>query len=117
MPEKRKEEKRTRRRRVVVQRERRVDIVKLCSFWGIAFAALVMFIGFIISLLKLLDVSIGAFNTIYGIFNMISMIALLIAVAFPAYGYVRGKGRNWRILYWVVLIMYICGLIGIGFIL
>ena len=46
---------------------------------------------------------------------MVSMIALLVAVAFPAYDYCRGRGKNWKIVYWVALVLYICGIIGIGF--
>ncbi len=46
---------------------------------------------------------------------MVSMIALLIAVAIPAYDYVRGKKQGWKIAYWAALVAYICGIIGIGF--
>lgn len=107
-------DKKESKKRRVVHRER-VDFVKVCAFWGILFAALVMFINFIIALLNFCGISISAFSTINGILNILSMVALLIAVAFPAYNYVRGKGRNWRIVYWIALVMYICGIIGIGF--
>ena len=73
-----------------------------------------MFVNFIISLLGLLNATIPGLDTINGVLNMLSMVGLLIAVAFPAYSYISGKGRNWRIFYWVVLIMYICGLVGLG---
>lgn len=106
--------KKSNSRRTAERRERR-DLTKICAFWGIVLAGVAMFIGFIISLLALFDITVGWAGTLRGICNIVSMIALLIAIAFPAYDYVRGRGKSWKAVYWVALILYICGIIGIGF--
>ena len=104
-----------RSKRVVVEHRERRDITKLCACWGIVFSAIAMFISFIVALLNLCGVTISWAGTLQGVCSMVSMIALLVAVAFPAYDYCRGRGKNWKIVYWVALVLYICGIIGIGF--
>ncbi len=107
--------KTTTTKRTTVERRERRDLTKICAFWGILLSGVAMFIGFIISLLQLVGVTISWANTLRGICSMVSMIALLIAVAIPAYDYVRGKKQGWKIAYWAALVAYICGIIGIGF--
>ena len=104
-----------RKKRVVVEHRERRDMTKLCAFWGIVFSGVAMFIGFFIGLLNICGVTISWANTLQGVCSMVSMIALLITVAFPAYDYCRGRGKNWKVVYWVALILYICGIVGIGF--
>lgn len=48
-------------------------------------------------------------TTIISVFNLIGKLALLVAVAFPAYGYVRGKAKVWKIIFWVALVVYVAG--------
>ncbi len=97
------------------ERRERNDLAKTCAFWGIVLAGVAMFIGFVISLLALLEITIGWAGTLRGICSIVSMVALLVAVAVPAYGYVRGRGKVWKAIYWVALVLYVCGIIGIGF--
>ena len=94
---------------------RTYSIPTLCAFWGVVLSAVAMFIGFFIKLLDFCGVTISWANTLMGVCSMISMIALLIAVAFPAYNYVRGRNRNWKIVFYASIVLYICGIIGIGF--
>ena len=79
-----------------------VDIVKVCAFWGI-FLAAALFIAS--GILNLINVSF----TIISILDLIAKLALLVAVAFPAYSYVRGRGKVWKIISWVAMIIYILG--------
>lgn len=83
----------------------RVDIVKVCAFWGIFIAAL-LFVAR--GILGLFDLG-GVGGTIMSIFDILGKLALLVAVAFPAYSYVRGKARVWQIIYWAALVIYIAG--------
>ena len=73
--------KTTTTKRTTVERRERRDLTKICAFWGILLSGVAMFIGFIISLLQLVGVTISWANTLRGICSMVSMIALLIAVA------------------------------------
>lgn len=91
-------------KRTVVHRDR-VDIVKLCAFWGIFIAAILFVASGILGFFDLGNV--GA--TIISVFNLIGKLALLVAVAFPAYGYVRGKAKVWKIIFWVALVVYVAG--------
>lgn len=91
-------------KKTVKRTTNRVDIVKVCAFWGILVAAL-LFIAR--GILGLFDLSIG--GTIMSIFDILGKLALLVAVAFPAYSYVRGKARVWQIIYWAALVVYIAG--------
>ena len=94
--------KKTTKRTVRVER---VDVIKLCAFWGI-FLAAVLFVAR--GILGFFDLgSVG--STIMSVFDLLGKLALLVAVAFPAYGYVRGKAKVWKIIYWVALIVYILG--------
>ena len=103
MAENKNTSKKTTKRRVV-HRET-VDIVKLCAFWGI-FIAAILFVAR--GILNFFDLgSVG--GTIMNIFDILGKLALLVAVAFPAYNYVRGKARVWKIIFWVALIVYIAG--------
>ncbi len=90
----------TTKRRIV--RRETVDIVKLCAFWGI-FLAAALFIAS--GILNLVNISF----TIISILDMIAKLALLVAVAFPAYNYVRGKAQVWKIIYWAAMLIYVLG--------
>ena len=96
-------------------RTRTYSIPTLCAFWGIVLSGVAMFIGFFVKLLEICGVTISWANTLMGICSMISMVALLIAVAIPAYNFVKGKSRTWKIIFYASLLLYIWGIIGIGF--
>jgi hypothetical protein len=49
-----------------------------------------------------------------GVCSMIAQIALYISVWLAAYDFVRFKGKTWRIIYFVFLILGILGLVGLG---
>ncbi|MCD8371840.1 MAG: hypothetical protein LUD27_00875 [Clostridia bacterium] len=94
-------------------KERR-DTTKFCAFWGIVIAAVVMLLSFIFSLLARLGVTISWLGTATSVCNIVSMVALLVAVGIPAYGYVRGRKKSWKIAFWIAFILYILGIIGVG---
>ncbi len=91
-----------------VEYREKVDLTKVCAFWGIFLSALLFIARGVLGLLqKYTDISIG--GTIIGILDLIAKLALLVGVAFPAYAYVRGRRHVWKVIYWVVLIIYIVG--------
>lgn len=91
-----------RRTKKQIEHRERVDLVKVCAFWGIFLAAALFIASGICNF-------IGVGSTIISILDIIAKVALLIGIGFPAYGYVRGKSRVWKIIFWVAMIVYIVG--------
>lgn len=100
-----------RRTRTVQTTERR-DMVKICAFWGLAISAIMFVVGGVIAFIAKYTGSVGTvLNQISSIASLIASIALLIAIALPAYGYVRGRKRIWKIFYWIALAIYVFGVV------
>lgn len=93
------------------------DIVKICAFWGLAISAILYVVSGLIDFLvkvieSLRDTKTAAvLGRISGIASIIASVSLAVAIAIPAYGYVKGKGRNWKVFYWIVLAVYILGIV------
>ena len=84
-----------------VARER-VDLTKFCAFWGMAIAAIMYICSGVISLIinfvnKLSSETANALSLTVSIFTLLGNIAMIIAIGLPAYGYVRGKTKGWKI--------------------
>lgn len=91
--------------------ERR-SFTKFCAFWGIVIA-----VGLLI-LTAVFNAIGGSLGIVGTILDVIAKVALLIAIALPAYDYVRGRGIGWKITYWVALVLYIvCIVLGVVFLL
>ncbi len=85
------------------------DIIRTCAFWGMAVAAVLYLVSGIIALI---DRFAGtSLSTIVGIFSLLGNIAIIVAIALPAYSYVRGRGKSWRITYWVLLAVFVLGVV------
>ena len=41
--------------------------------------------------------------------DLIAKLALLVAIAFPAYTFSRGLSIVWRVIFWIALVIYILG--------
>lgn len=105
-----------RKTRTTTTHYRETDIAKTCAFWGLVISAIMfMFNGVIQFLLKVIkEISpgvSGALSSICGVLNLLASIALLVAIAIPAYRYVRYRTKGWRALYWVCLIVYLLGIV------
>lgn len=90
------------------------SLVKVCAFWGIVLAGVAGVITFILRLLQLIEVSIGWGSRVANACSFIAQIALFISAWLAAWDFVKGKGRNWKIVYWVFFILGILGLVGFG---
>lgn len=76
-------------------------ILRALSFFGILFAAIVFTIGAILNWCKLGDVTHAL--------NLVAQIFLLVAVAIPAWDYVKGKNQTWKVIFWIALVIYVFG--------
>ncbi len=86
----------------------RRSFVKLCAFFGLILAAFLFVFGGLFS-----GSAVGS------ILEIVGKLALLVAIAFPAYEYSRGMKKAWRIIFWIALVIYVLGcvlglLTGIG---
>lgn len=90
--------------------ERR-SFTKFCAFWGIVIAVALLIITAIFNAIG------GSLGILGSLFDLIAKIALIVAVAFPAYDYVKGKTKAWKIIYWIALVLYIvCIVLGFVFV-
>lgn len=92
------------KKKVVKRSATTTDVVKVCAFWGLAVSAVLYVVGGIFKFFKIL-------GSLVGILNMLGSIALAIAVAIPAYRYVQGKKKAWKVFYWIALIIYVLGVV------
>ncbi len=87
----------------------RADFISLCCIVALFLAALLIFINNVLPLIGL-DINGKLINAL----NLIKDIALLLGIAFGAWKFVRGRGKAWRILYIVAVVLYVasavCGL-------
>lgn len=89
------------------QRTATFNLVHLCAFLALAAAAIILLIGPLLGWL-LRETGGGVIVTAL---NTVAQYCLLIAIAIPAWMFVRGKRKGWKIFYFVVLAVYIAGTI------
>ena len=92
------------------------DIVKFAAFWGMSLAALFYIFSGIISLILKLINSIdgktaGILSNIVTIFTLLGNIAIIVAIAIPAWRYVSHKSKGRKIFYWIMLVVFAFGCI------
>ncbi len=91
--------------------------VNLCAFWAMAIAALMyLFSGlvhFLITVFESIKASKSAavLAKLVTIGNFLGNIALIVAIAIPAWHYAKGRGKNWRICYWIALVVFALGVV------
>lgn len=94
---------------VAKPKKSRAAFSKFCAFWGITFSALLYLVNLILNLLNkhlgFNPENLGKWTT--GI-DFVSKLALLVAVAIPAYGYVSNKRVGWKIVYILAVVFYAC---------
>lgn len=88
--------------------------VRVCAFCGIVLSGVAGVITFILNLLAKCGVTISWGGSVSGVCSLIAQIALYISVWLAAWDFVRGKGRGWKIVYWVFFVLSILGLFGLG---
>ena len=88
---------------------------EICAFWGMVVAAFSHFFGGLFNaLVKWIfsDSKAGSvLRSIANICQLLGSIALLVAIALPAYQFVKYKSKGWKIFYWVSLILFIIGVV------
>ena len=88
---------------------------QICAFWGMVIAAFTHFFGGLFHALVKWAFKDGAvyniLTTMVNVLQLIGNIALLIAIALPAYQFVKYKSKGWRIFYWISFALFIVAVI------
>lgn len=89
-------------------------LTELCAFWAIVISGFSYLLGglirLIISLIK--DVApktVNLINGIIGVFTFLGNIALIVAVAIPAWQFVKYRSKGWKVVYWIALVGFALG--------
>ncbi len=80
---------------------------RVCAFIALTASAILMLIGPIVK--WLLDSING--SVVMQVLNMAAQYCLLVAIAIPAWAFVRGRSKGWKIAYFVFLAIYIASTI------
>ncbi|MDE5942628.1 MAG: hypothetical protein K2H30_00275 [Clostridia bacterium] len=94
----------------------RVNLTTFCAFWGMAIASIMYICSGVINLLiKFVDSisskTAGVLSQTVSVFTLLGNIAMIIAIGLPAYGFVRGRTKGWKVFYWIVLIIFALGVV------
>lgn len=92
------------------------DVVKFCSFWGMSIAALFYIfsglINFLIKVIKSLSTNTAStLSTVCEIMTLLGNIAIIVAIALPAWRYVSNKSKSWKVFYWIMLVVFSFGVV------
>lgn len=87
---------------------------EFCAFWAIVISGFSYLLGGLIRLILsfLKDVApktVNMINSVIGIFTFLGNLALIIAVAIPAWQFVRYRRVGWKVVYWIALIGFALG--------
>ena len=90
---------------------------EICAFWGMIIAS----VSYIFSgVFRFLvdgsnDIShdvASILSLVSNIMSLLGCIALLVAIAIPAWQYVKYRSKGWKVVYWIALVVYV---LGVGF--
>ena len=88
-------------------------ITELCAFWAIVISGFSYLLGGVIRLIKTLikdaPHTLSIINSIISVFTFLGNIALIIAVAIPAWQFVKYRSTGWKVVYWIALVGFALG--------
>lgn len=95
---------------------------EICAFWAMVISGFAYLFGgilnFLINTIKSLNGTHTAalLGQIYHVATFLGNIALIVAIAIPAWQFVKYKGTGWKVVYWIALVGFalgaVLGLIG-----
>ncbi len=87
--------------------------VKFCAFVGLIVAGVAGLLSFIFWLLDACGVHIDWSGKVISVCNLISRISLFVTVWLAAWDYVKYKGKTWKIIYVIFLVLGILSFFGL----
>ena len=86
-----------------------------CAFWAMVISGFAYLFGGLFHFLCNAIKSLNGTNTarileqVYNIATFVGNIALIIAIAIPAWQFVKYKGVGWKVVFWIALIGFAFG--------
>ena len=88
---------------------------EVCAFWGMVVAGLTRFFGeFFKSMVKWVFGGTSGETFMYQAAHVLSLlgnIALVVAIALPAFQFVRFKPQGWRVFYWIMFTLFLISVV------
>lgn len=88
---------------------------EICAFWGMVIAGFSHFFGGLFRALVNWAFKSGAVHdiltTVINVLSLLGNIALLVAIALPAWQFVKYRTKGWRVFYWIAFVLFILGVI------
>lgn len=111
------------KRRIIMSRRYSTHTwTEICAFWAMVVSGFAYLFGGIIHLLINTIRSLNGthtaaiLNQIYNVATFLGNIALIVAIAIPAWQFVKYKGTGWKVVFWIALIGFalgaVLGLVG-----
>ena len=90
---------------------------EICAFWGMIIASVsYIFSGlfrFLVNWINDISHDVASIlSLVSNIMSLLGSIALLVAIAIPAWQYVKYRSKGWKVVYWIALVVYV---LGVGF--
>ena len=90
---------------------------EICAFWGMIIASVsYIFSGlfrFLVNWINDISHDVASIlGLVSNIMSLLGSIALLVAIAIPAWQYVKYRSKGWKVVYWIALVVYV---LGVGF--
>lgn len=87
--------------------------VKLCAIVGLIVAGIAGLLSFVFWLLGVCGVHVDWSSKLISICNLVSRIALFITVWLAAWDFVKGRGKTWKTIYFVFLVLSVLSFFGL----
>ena len=88
---------------------------EICAFWGMVIAGFSHFFGGVFrALVKWVfggSKVAGLLNSAVNILTIVGNIALLVAIALPAYQFVKYRSKGWRIFFWIAFVLFVVSVV------
>lgn len=89
---------------------------EVCAFWGMVIAGFAHFFGGFFNALVRWAFSDNSnatriLTSIVNILTLLGNIALLVAIALPAYQFVKYRTKGWRVFYWIAFALFLIGVV------
>ena len=88
---------------------------EICAFWAMVISGFAYLFGGIVNFIITTIKSLNGTNTaailgnIYHVLTFLGNIALIVAVAIPAWQFVRYRSKGWKVVYWIALVGFALG--------
>ncbi len=89
-------------------------LVKLCAFWGLVVSGIASCLAFIFAILKKCGIEFTGLQRVITVCSTVAQIAIGIAAIIAGFHYLRGKSKVLKAFYWIAVILFILGLVGIN---